>query len=219
MFAGSVLEYGQESLLKLYTEVGSDHKDNIQTIQDMMNILGAIDRLLLKLAQYSHGLTGNISKSVISNIINLQLSIERANDIRAKTSSDKNTALHIAAQNNDADAVLLLIRADADILQTNDSGHTPLDKAVASGSKAAACQKLLKRQGANNWTPLLCCVELGEQNTKQYLRIRSVLISIKQNQELPGTLAKWLERKVDRYIFRPFERIEMGMLRQISGPT
>jgi len=191
---GVVLECSNESLLKLIGEVGPDKRDKIKTIHDMINICGVIDKLMLKLTHNSQGLTENI-ESVISNIRTLQLSIESGDDINAETLTDKNNALHIAAQNNDADAILLLVEAGADISQTNDEGQTPLDKATTP-----ACQKILKRLGANSWSPLLLSVELGQQNMKQYVRIRSVLNCIMQKNQFESKIANWFGKKVDCYV-------------------
>ena len=109
-------------------------------------------------------------------------------DINSKNIDD-DSAMLIAASKGDENLLLTLVAAKADI-NVDKNGKSALE--ITEDEK---CQNILKWMGADGWTPLMVAAENKPSKVGEYLKLREVLLSIKNRQPFPN----WFEAFVQNY--------------------
>ena len=129
-------------------------------------------------------MTGNIS--AVAALLN-----KKGKDLNDKDNNSW-TALHHAASDGHLDVLRLLIEASADTDAVDKEGNSALD--VAQDQEA--CQSLLKSFGADGWTAFLRAADKGTGSLEEYLRVRELILCVRDQAEFPAWFADLALRKI-----------------------
>jgi hypothetical protein len=111
-----------------------------------------------------------------SNLVSVKALLKARACIEVKNSSGK-TALHLAAMQGNAQMVQTLLYAKANP-DAETGGKSCLEIAVIHSS----CATVLKRVGADGWTPLMVAAEKGGSAVEEYLQCREFCLSVQSRE-------------------------------------
>ena len=118
-------------------------------------MIGVGKKIEGRLPDYAAGLIKSKDADKLEWILKLQKNL-----VYHQYRYQKDTLLHIASENNNTEALELLIKYGADVSARTNGGHTVLDTAVWSNSVASLtcllqhCPELIHEKRNDGWTPL-----------------------------------------------------------------
>ena len=144
-----------------------------------INLLGIMNRMLDDVVglEWATADTRARARADTKALMCSEADINAINDARR-------TALHMAASKGDAEVLLGLLAAKADVDLQDKEGKSPLDM-----TDDERCKEILKAVGAHGWTRLMVAAEAGISRTKQYFQCRDALLCLRDGQPFPLWLA------------------------------